>query len=165
MKSRLPIVTIIVLSSAAACNETVGDCWPVGQDPGSGGVIDPGGSGAGAGTSGDEPTGQAQQALGMDQCNATDQSNGDPYEAALKVLCTESELGPPCEAMCRAKKLWCAAYADHPQKKAAGGVGKLFSCNTLVPGWMCGYSYPDGDNCFYTFMNPFPATCVYLGGK
>jgi hypothetical protein len=82
-KSNMRMATVAVLIAAvaallgvAACNLTVGDCYPVGSTDGNG---DPGGgvisSGAGAGPSGDAPTGQSRSALSGAQCNASDSGN------------------------------------------------------------------------------------------
>lgn len=50
MKSQRWIAVVAIVPSFAACNRTVGECWPVGQGDenggvGSGGVIVPGGTG------------------------------------------------------------------------------------------------------------------------
>ena len=56
MKSYLWIAAVVILLSFAACNRTVGECWPVGQGDQNGGV----GSGpviasGGTGDNGDSP--------------------------------------------------------------------------------------------------------------
>jgi hypothetical protein len=50
----------------------------------------------------------------------------------------------------------------HPYKPNVG-LGKLFSCNDLIVGFMCGYHYPNGDDCYFPYGTPFPNVCTYSG--
>jgi hypothetical protein len=158
MKNQLWVATFAVLLGAAACNETVGDCYPVGQSTGNG---DPGGgviaSGAGAGPSGDMPTGQAQEALNMDQCNAPP----DPTELSERV-CGKPIWGMGCQALCKGDGVDCFAGRLHP-KNSEGGFGLLSGCCGCKGKQKCTYFYPNtGDSCTFDgplFLNMF-ATCV-----
>jgi hypothetical protein len=85
-----------------------------------------------------------------------------PDEAGLKVFCSKPNHGVPCAERCYAKNIACGPIASHPFKSGAG-LGKLFSCNDLVVGFMCGYHYPNGDDCYYPFGLPFPKVCSYSG--
>lgn len=144
----------------AACNYTVGECYPRGQgdgDTGAGaGVVT---SGAGGG-SGDTPPKEPQDFKYTEsQCNAPED---DSVEASLKVFCTTPEHGVACAERCAAKGIACGPIAYHPYK-SNGGTGKLFSCNDLIKGWMCGYHYPNGDDCYFPIGLPLPKVCSYSG--
>ena len=92
MESKLRIATIAILASAAGCNFTQGDCYPVGQTAGSG---DPGGGvivSTGSGPSGDAPQGQARSSLSQAQCNSS--GNDTPVQAAPPASCSISDWGP-----------------------------------------------------------------------
>lgn len=84
-------------------------------------------------------------------------------EAALtkRIFCKEGEHGGPCSDKCVAQKIYChAAYAAHPYKPSID-KGKLYACNRLVPvGWMCSYTYPNGDNCHFPFGRGPAALCI-----
>lgn len=155
----------LVLSGIGACNYTDGACWLRGQGSGQGGsgggVLVPEGGGFG-----DSP-GDAQGATITD-CNFPDDSptastTGDgSQEEGLKVFCTKAFFGLPCSERCMDKGIPCVPMALHPFKTNAG-IGKLFSCNDLPVGFMCGYHYDNGDDCYYPFGLPFPKTCAYSG--
>lgn len=152
--------TAIVIMALVACNQTVGECYPRGQEDGTigagAGVITSGGVGA----SGEAPPAQPQNVkYSEDECNA---SGDDGTEASLKVFCTTPDHGATCEARCEAKGIPCVAFAYHPYKPD-GGTGKLFSCNDLIKGYMCGYHYPNGDDCYFPKGLPFPKVCSYSG--
>jgi len=87
---------------------------------------------------------------------------GCPVETGLKVLCLQPEWGGPCADMCLAKGIPCGSVAYHPYKPN-GGTGQLFSCNDLIVGFMCGYHYPNGDDCYFPKGTPFPKVCTYSG--
>jgi hypothetical protein len=184
MKSLLLSAAIALTTWITACNYTVGECWPVGQGGGSsegvtagGGVIIPTGPSGGGGF-GDEPPKQPQDARDPAplECNATDEetdkeqsnneNNNSPddgsYEAGLKVFCKKPDFGSTCSERCFAKGIGCVSLAVHPQKPD-GGIGKLFSCNDLTIGFMCGYHYENGDDCYYPHGLPFPKVCSYSG--
>jgi hypothetical protein len=170
MRSLLWIAAIAV-PTFTACNYTVGECWPRGQGDGSagvggGGVIVPGG----AGGLGDAPS---ESGTAGPACNSTPQS-GDtettpstpeddaPVETSLKIFCSKPDHGATCSELCLAKGIGCVPLAMHPYKPE-GGIGKLFSCNDLFIGFMCGYHYANGDDCYYPFGTPFPKVCSYSG--
>lgn len=89
-------------------------------------------------------------------------ADDDPYEAGLKVFGSKPDHGSVCSGRCFAKGVGCVPLAVHPYKPE-GGIGKLFACNDLYIGFMCGYHYPNGDDCHYLFGMPFPKTCTYSG--
>lgn len=169
-------VSAIVLLSLTACNYDVGECWVRGEGPGGvgGGVIT---LTTGSGDFGDVPP-EPRGAEESTECKDTEPSRrGDdspshvdapsdsdvPYEAGLKVFCTKPDHGATCSERCFAKGVGCVALAVHPYKPD-GGNGKLFSCNDLMLGYMCGYHYPNGDDCYYPFGGlPFPKVCSYSG--
>jgi hypothetical protein len=66
--------------------------------------------------------------------------------------------------MCFAKGIGCVPRAIHPYKPTAG-LGQLFSCNDLVVGFMCGYHYDNGDDCYFPMGTPFPKLCTYSGNN
>jgi hypothetical protein len=81
----------------AACNSTVGDCYPVGQgagagDVGNGAVVSVGASGAG-----DQPVGEAQGALSEAQCNEPP-DNACPQDGCTPHLSC-GEMFSKCQAI------------------------------------------------------------------
>ncbi|MFT3776205.1 MAG: hypothetical protein QM820_63485 [Minicystis sp.] len=158
-------MTATIMVALVACNQTVGDCYPRGQGDGTigagAGVITSGGVGA----SGEGPPEQPQNVeYPQDECNAP--ADGDPgddsTEASLKVFCKTPDMGPTCSARCFDKGVACVPFAYHPQKPDSE-TGKLFSCNSLLLGFMCGYHYPNGDDCYFRFGFPGPPLCSYSG--
>jgi hypothetical protein len=124
----IPVVVVFCACVAAACDETIGDCYPVGQSAGSGdpGVGATGTTGSGPGPSGDEPVGQAQEALSMDQCNAPDDSSPPPCSGNVcPRTCTDmfvtcQNKGMPCTrvinwgaTLCRICQVSCIAKAAY----------------------------------------------------
>lgn len=162
-KSLLGIVAMVVPSSSVACNYTDGGCYPRGQGDG---TVDTGGGvgSTGTGNPGDAPQEQSQGDTESSACNTPEPGPGDdgPVESSLKVFCKKPDWGPTCSTRCNEKGLGCVPFAVHP-KKPDGGTGKLFSCNTLTLGFMCGYHYPNGDDCYYALSSPFPTLCSYSG--
>lgn len=163
--SKSPIsLAILMVTSFIACNYTDGECYLRGQGEGSDGV---GGSiivTNGAGGFGDTPPGPPD-GTGALVCNAPEETppaENKPEEAGLKVFCSKPDYGAPCSDRCFAKGIGCVYAAVHPYKPEAG-VGKLFSCNDLMVGFMCGYHYANGDDCYYPFGTPFPTVCSYSG--
>jgi hypothetical protein len=59
----------LLMMCFAACDYTVGDCYPVGQGAGAGDVGAGNGAVVSVGASGDQPVGQAEGALSEAQCN------------------------------------------------------------------------------------------------
>lgn len=163
MRTSLWMISITVLC-IAACNYTVGECYTrgPGETSGAGGVILPGG----AGGFGEEPPGP-QGGTGALDCNATEEAQPDNdtgEEQGLKVFCLKPDYGAPCSEKCLTKGVPCAPLAVHPYKSDPGH-GQLFSCNTLIIGFMCGYHYPNGDDCYYPIGNPMPNWCAYSGNQ
>jgi hypothetical protein len=152
-----------VLPAFVSCNQTVGECWPVGQGDGSEGTGAGVMGGTGVGASGDVPPEQPQNATSPpDPCNAP-ADDADPL--GLKVFCKTPDHGAICSERCFAKGVACVPFALHP-KKADGGTGKLFSCNTLALGFMCGYHYDlTGDDCYIAPWAPIPTLCSYSGNN
>ncbi len=88
----------------------------------------------------------------------------EPTEQSLmKVFCKKEQHGAPCSEMCNAAGIGCVYGALHPNKPE-GGVGLLYACNSLFPGFMCSYTYPNGDSCHFPFGRPGLALCMYTGG-
>lgn len=85
-----------------------------------------------------------------------------PIETGLKVFCKKPDWGVTCQSRCFDKGIGCVWAALHPYK-ADAGTGKLFSCNDLTIGYMCGYHYDNGDDCYFPFGKPGMAWCSYSG--
>jgi hypothetical protein len=157
-------ILVLILSGLVSCNYTDGACWARPEGGGVGGVggaviVPSGGLGDTPPPPGDAPS--------TADCNypAESGAGGDSStEAGLKVFCKTPDHGPTCSELCLAKQVPCVPFALHPYK-SDGGVGKLFSCNDLWIGYMCGYHYPNGDDCYYPFGNPFPKVCSYSGNN
>lgn len=163
-------VFAILLLGLVACNYDMGECWVRGEETsgaGAGSIIPTTGSG-----DFDDAPPERQNAEEPTECNSTEPNrpddsgpshDDDPYEAGLKVFCTTPDHGATCSERCFAKGIGCVALAVHPYKPD-GGNGKLFSCNDLTIGFMCGYHYPNGDDCYYPVGGlPFPKVCSYSG--
>lgn len=163
--------SITVLGVLVACNYDVGECYrrtQQGEVTGLGGgtILFPGSGGFG-----DIPPDPSDES-DEESCNATEQppppdgpapdSNGSPVETGLKIFCTKADMGITCSTRCYAKGIACGPVAAHPYKSDAG-TGLLFSCNDLLIGFMCGYHYANGDDCYYPIGTPFPKTCSYSG--
>lgn len=101
---------------------------------------------------------QARSTAFVDSETALD----EPAEAGLKVFCTKPDFGATCSERCTAKGIACVPVSAHPYKPDAG-VGRLFSCNDLLVGFMCGYHYPNGDDCYFPMGTPLPKVCSYSG--
>ena len=156
-------VLLALVALAMGCTTVSPDqCWPntSGGFGGSGTIPIGAGVGAVGATSGgfnDSP--------GADNpCVTPEGSPGNhgSVEASLKVFCLTPDMGAICSERCMAKGLPCVAHAVHPYKLGAG-IGDLFSCNDPLLGFMCGYHYPNGDDCNYYFGFPHPPFCAYSG--
>lgn len=88
---------------------------------------------------------------------------GEAAESMLKVFCKKAEHGSACAAKCAAQGIGCVFGALHPRKPDEP-LGLLYACNSLTPGFMCSYTYPNGDTCHFPFGRPGLALCVYAGG-
>jgi hypothetical protein len=102
MKRYLWIAAAVILPSFAACNRTVGECWPVGQADQSGGV----GSGpviasGGTGDNGDSPPNPNDFTIPEADCNIAEQSP-----------CTEK-----CLASYETAATTCGKVLDDAQRK------------------------------------------------
>ena len=143
------------------------ECWPNTSGGLGGAEPIPIGAGVGATSSGDFDSPPPNGAIPNPCVTQSDKSDPPPSdapaEASLKVFCSKPDHGAACSDRCLAKGIGCVALAVHPYKPD-GGIGKLFSCNDLAIGFMCGYHYPNGDDCYYPFAGlPFPKTCAYSG--
>jgi hypothetical protein len=92
----------------------------------------------------------------------------DALEAAndvgsLKVFCKKPEHGVVCSQKCYARNIPCVYGALHPHKQNEP-AGLLYACNKLTPGFMCSYTYQNGDACHFPFGRPGLALCLYTGG-
>jgi hypothetical protein len=159
----MALMPVFVL--VASCQTIDGACWlPDGQGPGSGAsgpIIQ-----TGVGGNGDTPPGEGGYGAGYVPCPATEQptTGGGDAPGALKVFCKTPDMGAVCQSRCLAKEIPCGSIAYQPYKAATGGTGKLFSCNTIPTGYMCGFHYPNGDDCyFYSALLPIPPFCSYSG--
>jgi hypothetical protein len=157
---------VVLVLGLAACNYDVGECYPRREGSGNagagGGVVLPGPGGVGG--FGNVPL-EPQNAQEPVDCSDTAESppeNDGSDEAGLKVFCLKKDHGATCSAWCMDKGIGCVALALHPLK-SDGEIGKLFACNDLSFGFMCGYHYPSGDDCYYPFGLPFPKHCSYSG--
>lgn len=101
--------------------------------------------------------------LGIREPPAWTINENKPEPAKLVVFCLKPEHGAPCSNRCIANGLGCAPMHIHPYKSDAGW-GKLFACNTLPIGYMCGFQFANGDACHVFFGTVFPSMCVYTGG-
>jgi hypothetical protein len=160
-------VTLATLSSATACNYTVGECYPRGQSDGSagvgGGVLLP----SGVGGYGDTPP-QPQGGTGAAACNDPGATEPEPDESAdaldTWVHCRGLDV-VECMIKCAQEGAPCTPRERHPYK-AEGGWGDLYMCKNGVPSQVCSYYYSSGDECafFKAFGRKVPI-CVYVGGK
>lgn len=160
---------------ALGCNYTEGECRYRGQGGDVGSGVGVGGSfgvgvGVGAGGKGDYASPEPQWAEEEEEpiCNksdlpATDGDDDKPSVKQREVFCTKAEQGIPCSEKCLAKGIPCGPIAAHARKGKAGGVGQLYSCNTMAFGDLCSYAYPNGDVCHFYFGFPFPNWCAYAG--
>ena len=115
MKIYLCIAAVVILASFAACNRTVGECWPVGQADQSGGV----GSGpviasGGTGDNGDSPPNPHDFTIPEADCNITEQSP-----------CTEK-----CLASYETAATTCGKVPDDAQRKSCqdGAYSEYKTC-------------------------------------
>lgn len=116
--------------------------------------------------SSDEKDSDAQNAADMESKATCPEVSMDsaPESAALKVFCKKPEWGAACAERCYTQNIPCAPLAVHPYKPSAG-IGKLFSCNTLLIGYMCGFHYENGDDCYWPFGRKGLAMCSYSGSQ
>jgi hypothetical protein len=156
----LPWVAALAVMCVAACNYTVGECYPVGQGAsdgvGNGAIVS-----AGAGPSGDGPQGQAQIALSEDQCNAPD----DSTEMGTYIRCRG--LGSTaCAAQCNAIGAYCVEHAVHPENPSIG-IGDLKQCMNNPLSSTCSYCYSNGDVCTFicVLKGCGVGRCTNTGGK
>lgn len=168
---RLSWIVVLGILGFTACNYTDGQCYRrediegTGPDGAGGGPIVPNWGGYGD----VPPDPQDSTEPEPVDCNAEnqddEQSDGGQtddgsVEAGLKVFCLEPEHGPICSERCAAKGIPCGAIAAHPLLKKGGGLGKLYACNDKLIGYICSYTYPNGDNCHYFIGFPMIPVCV-----
>lgn len=172
MRKSAVVICALVFGLVAACNYDTGECYYRGQGAGAPGterdIILPDGSGG----FGDTPPGpQDTSEQSAPDCNTAEQSGnangGNPYlddseEAGLKVFCKKPEHGAPCSNLCIAQGIGCPPLSTHPYKSDVGW-GRLFSCNDLMIGYMCGFHFSNGDDCYIPYGSPFPSLCSYSG--
>ncbi len=123
----------LVMMGFAACNYTVGDCYPVGQgagagDVGSGAVVSVGASGAG-----DQPVGTAQGALSEAQCNeppdnACPQDGCTPSRSCTDMFVACQDKGKPCTREIEWKKTLCEYCRDDCYHKRPYGRAECYKC-------------------------------------
>jgi hypothetical protein len=123
------------------------------------------GAGVGATTSGDyaePPKGPLENGDGDSSCSNNPCLECPSAPGGLKVFCRKPDMGAVCSERCFTKGIPCVPLALHPYK-SDGGTGKLFSCNDLAVGFMCGYQYTNGDACYYPFGRKTLNWCAYSG--
>jgi hypothetical protein len=161
------IAASLLVMLVTGCNTVSPDeCWPnTSGGLGGSGTI-PIGAGVGATSGGDSdsppPNGETPNPCVTPSDKSDPPKSDAPVEASLKVFCSKPDHGATCSERCMNKALPCVALAVHPYK-SDGGIGKLFSCNDPLFGTMCGYHYPNGDDCYYYFGFPHPPFCSYSG--
>jgi hypothetical protein len=160
------IVSLLVVVLVIGCNTVSPDeCWPNTSGGVGGSGTMPIGAGVGATSGGDSdgPSGGNRNPCMTPSDKAAPPQADAPVETSLKVFCSKPDHGTACSERCLAQGIGCVPLAVHPYK-ADGSIGKLFSCNDLPIGFMCGYHYPNGDDCYYPFAGlPFPKVCSYSG--
>ena len=164
LSSCLIAVSLPAMLAIGCLTVSPDECW----DNTSGGL---GGSGTipigavGATSSGgdsDSPNSGTPNPCVTPSDEADPQQSDAPVESSLKIFCSKPDHGAICSERCLTKGIGCVPLALQPYKPD-GGIGKLFSCNDLVIGFMCGYHYPNGDDCYFPYGLPFPKTCAYSG--
>lgn len=88
---------------------------------------------------------------------------GEAAQPLLKVFCPKDLHGAACSQMCFARGIPCVYAALHPRKPDEP-AGKLYACNSLPPGYMCSYTYENGDTCHFPVGRAGLALCLYTGG-
>lgn len=94
----------------------------------------------------------------------SDTAETQSIEPTARVFCLKPDWGAVCSKRCMAQDIPCVGGAVHPYKPDAG-IGKLFSCNGLILGYMCGYHYDNGDDCYWPFGRRGIALCSYSGNQ
>ncbi len=154
----------------AACNYTVGECYPRGENDADAVGVGPSSGPSGSGGYGDTPP--PEGGTGANACNKTEEreqldppdEGGTPVDTWID--CKKLGLGVvDCMIKCGQAGVACRPAREHPYKPEVG-LGNLFSCKNGVPTHQCSYIYPNDDTCifFSAFGHPFPF-CVYTGGK
>lgn len=106
IRSLVLVATIVFVAWIAACNYTVGECWPVGQGGGrdgdsvvaGGGVILPTGPTGGGGYGDEPPNGPQGGTESTLKCNSDDEDEtesptGSPTESPAENKCSAGEAG------------------------------------------------------------------------
>ena len=132
-------IAVVALLSVPACNQTVGECWPVGQGDGDatvgGGPIVPGGAG---GSLGDAPSGSGGMRFSEAECNSKPQEPAAPQMPANNYInCRALGLdASACSNACLDAGASCVPLALHPNKSGLE-PGKLTSCKNGAPSTTC----------------------------
>ena len=171
LSSCLIAVSLPALLVTGCSTVSPDECWPnmTGGFGGSGTIPIGAGVGAATGDYAEPPRGPLDKGGAPDNpCVKPSDSTAPPkddapVETSLKVFCSKPDHGSTCSERCMNKALPCVPLAVHPYKSSDGGIGKLFSCNDPLFGTMCGYHYPNGDDCYYYFGFPHPPFCSYSG--
>jgi len=104
----------------------------------------------------------------MEAAAEAEAAEAEALEAAndvgsLRVFCKKPEHGVVCSRRCFAKNIPCVYGALHPYKQNEP-AGLLYACNKMTPGFMCSYTYQNGDACHFPFGRAGLALCLYTGG-
>ena len=168
---RLLWIAAITAPSFAACNYTVGECYPRGQGEGNAGVgggdviLIPSGAGGGLGAEPPEPGG----ASGSIACNSDEEPEPEPefgIPANQYVNCRARGLdAAACSEACLTAGASCVPLALHPYKSGLE-PGKLTSCKNGWPTTTCTYTFANTDGCslITTFGVGLKWFCKYVGG-
>ncbi len=155
----------VVVPTFAACNYTVGECYPVGQDQGNagaggGGVLMP----SAASGLGDTPP---ESGTAGPVCNSTPQEPAAPQMPAdAYINCKARGLSPgACSLACGEVGAACGAVAAHPYKSGQG-TGQLTYCKNGWPTTTCTYTFANTDSCVLITIVGASLTwrCLYAGG-
>ena len=167
MKNRL-WNAVVALLSVTACNQTVGECWPVGQGDGDatvgGGPIVPGGAG---GSLGDAPSGSGGTRFPEAECNSKPQEPAAPQMPANAYInCKARGLDAwACAMACGEAGAACGSIATHPYKSGQG-TGQLTFCKNGWPSFLCTYTFASGESCSANYaLGGVFWLCPYKGGK
>lgn len=135
MKRRRVLLGLVGLLMVcfAACNYTVGDCYPVGQGAGAGDVGAGNGAVVSVGASGDQPVGTAQGALSEAQCNeppsnACPQGGCTPTRTCLDMFEACRERRKPCTREIDYGKTLCEFCRDDCYSKRPYKYSECYKC-------------------------------------